>query len=326
MLHEISAEVAETYGLDAALLNGAPIGPLPWQREVYRVRAKRDAELVPFRSLRINRWLNFGNMVGQLARAVAFAGRHDVPLVTGPESAWFETGRVAGVRVRLDGAVRGPALEGRFFYGPVLGIDDEIPVEVLRDLRRRFVAAPTEPAWDLAIHIRSGDIFGDDPHPAYWPQPLSYFQAVVAQVRPARVAVVSQDERHPAIASLLAWCRDRGIAAELRSASLREDVGVLVSSRSLCLSVGTMGLAAGWLSDRVEQVFVPRAEQVGELLALGVDVWSADLPGATALGPWTGAAEQCAGLLDAPAPELRRLQPIPAAGSLKSEPTSRRRR
>lgn len=305
MLHHISAEVADAYGLDVELVNGAPIGPLAWQREVYRVRAQRDVELMPFRSLRIKPWLNFGNMVGQLGRAVAFARRHDVPLITGPENPWFESGRVAGVRLRLDGVVRRPALEGRFFYAPVLGLDDAVPVDVIRGLRRRFVLEPAEPALDLAIHIRSGDIFGDQPHPDYWPQPLSYFQAVVERVRPRRLAIVSQDRQHPAISPLTAWCEAQGIVTEMVSGSLDEDLTVLLSARALCLSVGTMGLAAAWLSKRVERVFVPDDNQIGELLALGVEVWSADLPGSATLGPWTGAQEQQASLLDALMPQLR---------------------
>ena len=314
MLHEIGPDVAAGYGLDVAMLNGAPLGSLPWQREVYRVRARRDAELAPFRSLRIKRWLNFGNMVGQLARAVTFARRHDVPLVTGPESVWFESGRVAGVRLRLDDSVRGPALEGRFFYGPVLGLESTIPVEVIRGLRSRFAPGPAGPVRELAIHIRSGDIFGDDPHPDYWPQPLSYFQAVVDSVRPSRLAIVSQDDRHPALDPFVAWCGERGIGVDVCNGSLRDDLEVLLSARSLCLSVGTMGLATAWLSERVERVFLPRAEQIGELQALGVEVWSADLPDASALGPWTGAPEQQAGLLGGPTPPLRVCNHLPERG------------
>jgi hypothetical protein len=116
---------------------------------------------------------------------------------------------------------------------------------------------------------------------------------------------VSQDDRHPAIAPFLEWCRDRGVAAERFSSSLRDDLAVLASARSLCLSVGTMGLAAAWLSERVEQVFVPREDQIDELRARGIAVWSADLPSAPELGPWTGSAEQSATLLTAPAPSLR---------------------
>jgi hypothetical protein len=78
----------------------------------------------------------------------------------------------------------------------------------------------------------------------------------------------------------------------------------------LCLSVGTMGLSAAWLAPHAERVSVPAVRQVDELLGMGVQVFSADLPGSEKLGAWTGSAEQRAGLL-APAPvALRPLERV----------------
>jgi hypothetical protein len=310
MRHALTPEVADAYGIDLATANGAQFGPMPWHKEPYAVRAPADASLLPLRSLRVRRWTEFGNSVRQLSVALSFARRHGIEVLSGPESPWFVSGAVAGVRLALgDGAPPTPALVGRFFYEGVLGMDGlVVDPSVLRDLRQLFTVdpAPADQAPDLVLHLRSGDIFGDDPHPGYWPQPLAYYQAVVEAEQPRSVVLVCMDDVHPVLAPLARWCTDAGIATRLQSASLAEDLAVLMSAPALALSVGTLGMAAAWLAPRVERVYVPHELQVQEHLRLGQQVWSADLPG-SARGAWTASAEQRAGLLtDGPV----RLRPL----------------
>ena len=309
MQYDVPAELAAAYGLDLELVRGGQLGPYAWQRDPYVVRALPDTDLVPLLSLRVSRWLNFGNMVAQLTAALMFADKHQITIVTGPENPWFTPGTAVGVRLRFHGKTRPPALSGRFFYKPVLGLSGPVPVPVIEALRERFALRPVAPehSRDLVVHLRSGDVFGDDPHPDYWPPSLAYYQAVIEAEGPAHVTVVAQDHVHPGLEPLVAWCRARGIVAEVQVGSLAEDLAALTAGRTLCLSMGTMGLSAAWLAPYAERVYVPSVVQVQELLGLGVRVWSADLPGSGQLGPWTASAEQRSALLAPAGVSLREL-------------------
>lgn len=308
MQFDVGAELAERYGLDAAGCAGEPFGERSWHRATYHVGAPGPEQPTTIASVRIRRWHNLGNQVHQLLHALAFAEQNGIETVSGPATEWFRSGPVDGIRLVLGGRFARPALVGHYFYLQPLGVAEPWRrTHHLRGLRDLFAVDPdpTVAADEMVVHLRSGDVFGTDPHPDYWPPHLGYYTSAIShavhQGEAASVRLVCQDLVHPLLDPLRAWCGDRGLAVTVQvSDDLRADVATLVAGRTLCVSQGTLGLSAGWLSPVVRTVYLPPGAHVRDLLDLGVRVLEAELPAGGEA--WHASPEQVAGLRRAAAP------------------------
>ena len=302
MQFDVGAELAERYGLDAAGCAGEPFGPRPWHRATYYVGAPGPEQPSTIASVRIRGWHNLGNLVQQLLHALAFAEQNDLEVVSGPATPWFRSGTVAGTRLTIGGRFPRPALVGHYFYPQPLGVAEPWRrTHHLRGLRDLFAVAPdpTVAPDEMVVHLRSGDVFGADPHPDYWPPHLGYYTSAVAHAvehgAAASVRLVCQDRVHPLLEPLRSWCSDRGLGATVQvSDDLHADVATLVAGRTLCVSQGTLGLSSAWLSPAVRTVYLPPGAHVRDLLDLGVQVLEADLPSTGE--PWRASPGQVAGL------------------------------
>jgi hypothetical protein len=138
-------------------------------------------------------------------------------------------------------------------------------------------------------------VFGDDPHPGYWPPALGYYTAAITDAAPAAVRLVCQDRVHPLLGPLERWGRHHDVPVRAQvSGDLRADLATLTSATTLCISQGTLGLASAWLGASVERVYLPRGAHTEELRALGTAVVEAAVPAPR--GPWQASPEQVAGL------------------------------
>lgn len=319
MQFDVGPGLAERYGLDPELCAGAQFGERPWQRAQYVVRSPGPETPQTLATLRIRSWHNFGNLVYQLLHAVAFAEERGVPAISGPPLPWFRSGTVAGVALRFGQPFKRPALLGHYFYPQPLGLREPFRrahlVRGLRDLfdvsatDRPAPSTPGEPGEsdEMVVHLRSGDVFGADPHPDYWPPSLAYYTAALADAAPRAVRLVCQDRVHPLLGPLVEWGRRHGVPVRVQvSDDLRADLATLTSATTLCISQGTLGLAAAWLSRSVQRVYLPRGAHTEELRALGTTVVEAALPAPP--GPWQASPEQVASLGDHARPvPLRRV-------------------
>ena len=319
MQFDVGPGLAERYGLDPELCAGAQFGERPWQRAQYVVRSPGPETPETLATLRIRSWHNFGNLVYQLLHALAFAEERGVPAISGPPLPWFRSGTVAGVALRFGQPFKRPALLGHYFYPQPLGLARAVPAGAprprpagpLRRERRGPSGAfdPGEPGEpdEMVVHLRSGDVFGADPHPDYWPPSLAYYTAALADAAPRAVRLVCQDRVHPLLGPLVEWGRRHGVPVRVQvSDDLRADLATLTSATTLCISQGTLGLAAAWLSRSVQRVYLPRGAHTEELRALGTTVVEAALPAPP--GPWQASPEQVATLGDHARPvPLRRV-------------------
>lgn len=100
----------------------------------------------------------------------------------------------------------------------------------------------------LTVHVRSGDVFTNHPHPAYWQPPLWWYLNISANHRSVfgatapLVVVTEPDGRNPVINEL------RKRQWLIVSRTVEEDFGTLVHARSLGLSLGTFSLTAALCS------------------------------------------------------------------------------
>jgi hypothetical protein len=253
-------------------------------------------------------------MVYQLLHALAFAEERGVPAISGPPLPWFRGGTVAGVALRLGQPFKRPALVGHYFYPQPLGLREPFRrPHLIRGLRDLFDVTeadrpgPATPG-EMVVHLRSGDVFGADPHPDYWPPSLAYYTAALADAAPSAVRLVCQDRVHPLLGPLEEWGRRHGVPVRVQvSDDLRADLATLTEASTLCISQGTLGLAAAWLSPNVQRVYLPRGAHTEELRALGTAVVEAVLPAPT--HAWRASPEQVTTLSDHAHPVPLRVVP-----------------
>lgn len=267
-----------------------------------------------FSELAISRCFNLGNHIRQVSNAIRFAELNDLPRVYLPHGSAFSEGDVGRVRL-LDGSrevnTKGSArISGDFFYYEKMGI----PLErlergrVLLGLRSRIpLIRETEMIPKLGIHLRAGDTFSINPHPLYMPPPLKFFLDSIerSQASSAKgVHLICQDLSHPYVQPISDYCSQRGIACEVSSSSLNEDFKLLSSFQELCLSQGTLALAAAWLSVQCTTIYAFERDPSELLTTREVGIQVKHATSRTALGPWTGKERQMAALSNPSAASL----------------------
>jgi len=276
--YDVTPEVAERYRLDLAACRGERFGVHHFQRELYGLIGRGDSAPAELGGVHVRKWHNFGNMLVQLSHAFTFASAHGLPVVSGAETSWFREGRVDGTRLVLGRRAQRDLLEGNFFYAHPIGLrpNPEATGQKITELRRLFTLEPLEQRRprQLVIHARSGDVFGDNPHPDYAPPPLGYYLSAIEQADPRRVLVVAQDHHHPFLGDLQRGCARLGLGFDVQVSSLEEDLRALTSATMLCLSQGTMGVGAALLSRRVKRVFLPSSPQSRRLGSLPAEVYA----------------------------------------------------
>lgn len=147
-----------------------------------------------------------------------------------------------------------------FLVGPSLGESVLIPSirkswEALSSLMIPAPRGSALPADHLVFHIRGGDVFGPRRPSSYGQPPLAYYTAIIDSAPWSAVTIVSSDQLNPTVNPLVESCRSRGIPVELQSGSLTEDLGVLLTARTLVAGRGTFMPAVCGLSRVVQRVF-----------------------------------------------------------------------
>lgn len=267
-----------------------------------------------FNQVEISRRFNLGNHIRQTVNAVRFAELHGIPMVALPSGSIFSPGMAGDVElIRSEDSPRNGtrALIGDFFYFEKIGI----PMHLLQRGRILENLRPLVPLLinkkitaKLGIHLRSGDTFSSNPHPLYMPPPLKFFFESIDRSHATGtvgVHVISQDLQHPYIAALADYCKQKQIDYSVSSSSLEEDFRSLASFEELCISQGTLALAAAWLSGGCKKIFAFQRDP-GEMQTtaeLGIRVESAQ--SVRPLGPWTGSEVQMRQLSDPLAIDVR---------------------
>ena len=227
--------------------------------------------------LRIVPFGRFGNRVFQLINAIALARRIGSRFVKVPSHD----------QVSLPAPVTAEGLTflpedadwpepGIFFAGTFFFADDLSPVlddlgaqerqDIIRDIiRPHFLqklppVAAAGPEDDLTIHIRSGDIFSGGSEPAGYTQPpLSFYTLLISRLWAEgeinHVTLVFEDRANPCVDALIHFLVQGNIAHRLQSASLAEDLAVLLKARRLVFGYGTFGILVAMLSSAVSTVY-----------------------------------------------------------------------
>ena len=214
--------------------------------------------------LQIDRWYGrLGNNIIQVVNALHIACHYGCDIKILPHK-HFNTCHIC-----LEGSVSSNCsrtLEPQNFYAPPdkfyipvgqTEFDTNIYLhnkdKVQRILRSIFVMeAPVSSLDDnrIAIHIRTGDIFGARPHPRYAPPPLSYYTDILNQGSYDDIYIIAEDTKNPCIGKL----KELYPRAIHTIQSLDKDIKIILSVKTVVMSVGTFIPSLLRLTDNVEKL------------------------------------------------------------------------
>ena len=108
----------------------------------------------------------------------------------------------------------------------------------------------------IVIHIRSGDIFGNNPHKGYVQPPFSYYQYIIEKHNPEKIIIVTeQDKRNPCINKIKTTYND---ICEIQSNSLTKDFEIMLSAKTFITANSTLSEMISLLSKNIEILYTHR--------------------------------------------------------------------
>ncbi len=87
----------------------------------------------------------------------------------------------------------------------------------------------------VVIHIRSGDIFNNNPHPGYVPPPLAYYVNILNNNQFNKIIIIAEDKKNPVIDELLKLYPN----SFYEKNSLEDDIKIILGATNLIESIGT---------------------------------------------------------------------------------------
>jgi len=215
-------------------------------------------------------------------------------------------------------------LMGSFFYPRPLGAGlrgieaSEMAWAADRFARPLFQRRPKAPPFlprdtDLAVHIRAGDIFSaPNPHATYVQPPLAFYQLAIMTARQKlaidRVILVYENELNPCIAAIKLWLDQIGLPYVVQSASLHDDLAILLHARQCVFGLGSFGRAVALLSTRMATVLYSWLEtgysMIAEARGLRAMLVSDSAQGYMARGEWRRSPEQIKMMMEYPIENL----------------------
>jgi hypothetical protein len=273
-----------------------------------------DRLLPRIEAIRITHWLRFGNAVRQLRNALFAAERYRIPTISLPPHPLLSGSRFGSLQVEWENEFAGQALTlaGAFFAHRPLRLfgslhnEPRLLVQYIRPMLGRLTAVPDPRLTrdDLVLHFRAGDVFTRTRGAwAYGQPPVAYYLGAVEREQPSRVWLVAEDRGNPCIDSVEATLRAKGVDVVYQSASLEEDLRVVLSARRLVIGRGTFAATVASLSSNLQKAYVfdetPTLKRLGIHVVRGRDL-RGDFDRAILQDNWHASSEQVAMLLAYP--------------------------
>jgi len=296
--------------------------------ETYRVHNLMPNGTSTPSGLRVIREGRFANNVLQMVQAIEVARKYGLGFVQMFESEHFDFSRSAPIqqpRILSSSAPRPESVtvEGDFFYpdriAPALGRSTSYSPDVVAGAREWLVPYLDLPGGgesvasdELLVHIRTGDLFGERPHPRYGQPPLAFYVAAIERALELdfkQVRIIAEDRLNPVINALEAHLLAVGVPSSSQiGQSLGHDLATLIAGRGLVFGRGTFGLAICMLSSNVRVVFEATGSRAYPLMFPSMEhLVSANIAEA-GYGPfrhWDGSPEQRAEMLTYPREALQ---------------------
>lgn len=200
----------------------------------------------------INNWYGrLGNNIQQISNAIFFCKENGINFYNPPHALinQFE------IRFGTD-----KNLSNRFFFYEGIEKDFDCDVEKLNFERRDICLKYIVPNFNFfikeafdkdtaVIHIRSGDIFSNNPHKSYVPNPLSFYEKIIENYE--TIMLVTEDYKNPVVEVL-----NKNPKVLTQSDNIQNDFATLLRAKNLISSgVGTFSVAAALCSNNIENFY-----------------------------------------------------------------------
>ena len=113
----------------------------------------------------------------------------------------------------------------------------------------------------LVLHMRSGDIFSNCPHPKYIPPPLSFYKNILKEHSYDKVLITTENTRNPCLKLL-----ENMPNVKWTGGNLERDIETIMSATHLVFGIGSFVPSLLMLSNNIEKIYVPSNYGVPRIL------------------------------------------------------------
>lgn len=111
--------------------------------------------------------------------------------------------------------------------------------------------------YDIAIHIRSGDIFDNigRSHRLYLQPPYYFYKKIIDENKKSKIIIVYENKKNPVINKLIQYCK-YNTNIFFQSTNIKDDINTLSKCKTLVFSNGTFCLIPYVISKTIKEVII----------------------------------------------------------------------
>lgn len=210
--------------------------------------------------LKINNWVGrLGNNITQIKNAIQIALFYNYKNIIIPHNIFFNT-TIIDINNIQSTNTNIITDENDFFYeSRIKNIDIKLfnlnidkTINILKSIFKIKGKLKLNDN-DVCIHIRSGDIFSNNPHPLYIMPPLSYYTKILNSNNFNKIYLICEDTSNPLVYALIKLYPN--LIFQVRS--LYTDIELILSCKNIIESYGSFTKCLLLLSDNITNIFKP---------------------------------------------------------------------
>lgn len=243
----------------------------------------------------INKWVGrFGNNLLQLVRCIYYAKNNNYKIICFPNHKLFKYNKIELENTNdIDSYID---FYNEFFDLSKFYLKDPEPYQ-MKEITLKYIKPILIIKYhienlfsnNIFIHIRGGDIFSKNPHPAYVQPPLNYYENIINNYNFTNINIVHEDNLNPCVNLL-----KQNSSYNFYSQDLEKDLELLINAENLVFGFGTFGFVIYLLNDKIKKIFFP--DYVINELPNGswgdVELNIINLPNYIKVGEWKNTLEQ----------------------------------
>jgi hypothetical protein len=251
----------------------------------------------------INNWVGrFGNNILQIVRCIYYAQLNNYELISFQNHDLLIKNEIK-VQIKSENNIENQnIIENDFFNLSIFNVKDPEPY-IMKNIALKYIKPLLKINFkehieenNLYIHIRGGDIFLENPHPAYIQPPLNYYLKIINNNNYNKINIVHEDDLNPCINYL-----KKNNEYNFYSQTLEKDLELLLNAKNLIFGFGTFGFVVYLLNSNIKKIFFPK--YVIDELPIGnwgndIDLIIINIPNYIRVGEWKNTEEQIKLMID----------------------------
>ncbi len=244
--------------------------------------------------LTINSWFGrLGNNILQIINCIHYAIYNKHNIINFPNHYMMNTNKIIINNNNKDD--NNNHIINTFFYLEELGISKAEPY-IMKEYFQKYVkniinlenSEVDNDDSNIYIHIRSGDIFSMNPHPAYVQPPLIYYKNIIKDYK--KTFIIAEDNNNPCVNNLLT----ENNVSLLNYNNINKELFVLSNVNNLIIGFGTYGFLLYLMNKNLKRLYIP--EYFINELPTGswgdIELHIIKLPDYIKVGEWKNTNEQ----------------------------------